>query len=148
MKDGVAKKGQVMFETLMIVSLLLLILIPTVVYILTVLSKEAWKTDSNQAYSTLIKIVSISNKLTLLGNGSSSVESIFLPSSVEKLETAGGGREIFIVLSGPRNIKMEVVVLSNVPIILNETQDWSKIKGAQSFIFTVKDGNVVISKIY
>ncbi|MCX8202560.1 MAG: hypothetical protein N3G74_02015 [Candidatus Micrarchaeota archaeon] len=141
-------KGQIMLEMLIIVSFLLLILIPTVIYILSVLSTESWKTDSNQAYSTLTKIVSVSNKLSMLGNGSSSTETMFLPSSVQRLNTSSDGREIYIVLNGPKSMRMEVVVPSNVPIQLNSSHDWSNVRGAQSFIFLVQNGVVIISKLY
>lgn len=139
-------KGQIMLETLIIVSFLLLILIPTVIYILSVLSTESWKTDSNQAYSTLTKIVSISNKLAMLGNGSSSYESIFLPSSTQRMNVSSDGREIFITLKGPKSSDLHVVALSPVSIRLNSTQDWSNIKGAQTLMFVVQDGEVIISK--
>lgn len=139
-------KGQIMLETLIIVSFLLLILIPTVIYILSVLSTESWKTDSNQAYSTLTKIVSISNKLAMLGNGSSSYESIFLPSSTQRMNVSSDGREIFITLRGPKSNDLQVVVLSPVPLRLNSSQDWSNIRGAQSISFVVQDGEVLISR--
>ena len=149
MEDKISfTKGQIMLEMLIIVSFLLIILIPTIIYILSVLSTESWKTDANQAYSTLTKIVSISNKLAMFGNGSTTSEHIFLPSSVKRINVSSHSSELFITLAGPKYVDMDIVVPTEVEIQLNSSQDWTNVRGTQAFRFVVENGIVTISKKY
>jgi len=147
--SAVAKlKGQVALELLIITSFLLIILIPTFIYIISVLSTESWKTDSQQAYATASKIASISSQLAMLGNGSKTSESFYLPSSAISMNVTSDGRELFITLNTGKAGKMDVVVLSDVQLQLNPAKDWKNIRGAFTLYFTVQDGKVLISKEY
>lgn len=141
-------KGQVTLELLIVSSFLLIILIPTLIYILSVLSAESWKTDSQQAYATLTKIISISNKIAILGEGSSTSETVYLPSSVKSINVSNNNKEMFIILE-PGNIgKIEVVAYSNVNITLDPNKNWSNVRGAQTLIFNVTNNGILLSKVY
>lgn len=144
------RKGQVALELLVVTSFLLIILIPTLVYILSVLSTESWKTDSQQAYSTLTKIVSVSNKLALLGEGSNSVETIYLPSSVKLLNVSAsdGGREIYMRIVSGAIGTIDVVAVADIPLVLDPSKDWTEMGGSQVIYLNVSDNTVIISKPY
>lgn len=150
MKNAVKRKGQVALELLVVTSFLLIILIPTLVYILSVLSTESWKTDSQQAYSTLTKIVSVSNKLALLGEGSNSVETIYLPSSVKLLNVSGsdGGREIYMRIVSGSIGAIDVVAVADIPLVLDPAKDWTDMGGSQVIYLNVSDNKIIISKPY
>ncbi len=144
------RKGQVALELLIVTSFLLLILVPTLVYVLSVLSTESWKTDSQQAYSTLTKIVSVSNKLALLGEGSNSVETIYLPSSVKfmNVSISEGESEIYLrLVSGSAGI-IDIVAVADIPLVLDSSKDWTNIRGSQIIYLNVSDNKVIISKPY
>jgi len=141
-------KGQIALELLIITSFLLVLLIPTFIYIISVLSVESWKTDSQQAYATASKIISISSKLAMLGNGSKTSESFYLPSSVKSINVSQDKRELFITLNIGNSDRIDVVVLSDVPLELDQTKDWTNVRGAFTIYFTVNNGNVILSKQY
>ena len=147
-KDVKNIRGQITLELLIISSFLLIILIPTLIYIFSVLSRESWKVDSQQAYATLTKIISISNKLSILGEGSRTSETVYLSSSVKSINVSNDKKELFIVLEPAVVGRMEVVAISNVNITLDPTKDWSNVKGAQTLIFNVTNGEIVLSKVY
>lgn len=136
--------GQVALETLLIVSFLLVLLIPMLAYMFGSLSQSTWTLDAQQANVAAQKVVSIANSLSLGGEGSSTTETIFLPSSVVSMNVSSN--EITFVLNANNLGLIDQSAIANVNLTLNPSSNWSNIKGMNVMQFNLTDGTVLITK--
>lgn len=134
-------KAQVSLEMLLIVTFLFVTLIPLVLYMYNIFSKESWKVDIQQSQSVIANLVDYSNKLTAGGEYASATILLYFPSKVKNLTTVG--RAIIITSDIPQLGVIDQVALAKVPI--NATlQDWSYITGMQQVHLNYSGGTVYI----
>ena len=137
-------KGQVALETLVVVGFLFLFLIPLVVYVSQIFSSEAWKLDSQQASAAVGRIVGVANKLSIGGEGSSSTENIFLPTSAEELVVSN--KSVTVKIDAKALGIIDQTAIADVEIQLNPASNWTDIGGFNLISLNYTAGKVLITK--
>lgn len=138
-------KGQVALETLIVVGFLFIFLIPLTVYVSQIFASDAWKLDAQQASAAVRRIVSISNKLSIGGEGSSATENIFLPTSVDSIQAVN--RSLTIKLDARHLGIIDQTAVADVELELNPANDWNTVGGFLPLSMNYTNGKVRISKL-
>ncbi len=139
-------QGQVATETLLIIGFLFLFLIPLLVFVFGILSADSWKLDTVQAKATATRLVNVANKVALGGEGTSTVETVFIPSSVS--EIAVNGSELIFKINTQDLGVIEEVAIADVQLVLNPAapNNWTQVKGTSVFVINYSGGKVWLSR--
>lgn len=121
------RKGQIALESLLIVGFLFVFLIPLLVYVSSILASESWKIDAEQGNVAVRRLADVASKLALSGPGSSSLETVFLPSSTSKMSVNG---TVLIVTIDTRNFgPINQAAVADSRLVLNAASDWENVRG-------------------
>ena len=137
-------KGQVALETLLVVGLLFLFLIPLVYYVSQIFVSESWKLDTQQASAAISRIVGVVNKLSIGGEGSKATERIFIPLSAESIKV--NNRTISIQINARALGTIDQIGIADVEMELDPLSNWTDVNGFIQISLNFSNGKVILSR--
>jgi hypothetical protein len=136
--------GQAATEMLLIIGFLFLLLIPLLTYVFGILSNDSWKMDSEQARAMALRLTNVANKIALAGEGTSTAESVFVPSSVKEIQAINN---TLIFKVGTKELgTIDELAVADVPLVLDPTNDWTQVRGNYIVYMNLTGGAVWLSR--